>query len=77
MLDVMNSLICRACVTEMCAVCILCVMRLTWPVCLDNIETALSGYFKRESLGQGENMYKCERCRQKVTYFKTILRPGF
>ena len=32
----------------------------------DNIDSALGGYFKRENLGQGENMYKCEKCKQKV-----------
>ena len=32
----------------------------------DNIETALSGYFRRETLGQGENMYKCDKCGEKV-----------
>ena len=43
----------------------------------DNIDTALGGYFKRESLGQGENMYKCEKCKQKVPATKQykIERP--
>jgi len=43
----------------------------------DNIETALGGYFKRENLGQGENMYKCEKCKQKVPATKQykIERP--
>ena len=35
----------------------------------DNIDSALGGYFKRENLGQGENMYKCEKCKQKVRIF--------
>ena len=45
--------------------------------CLDNIESALNGYFKKESLGQGENMYKCEKCNQKVPAWKQykIERP--
>eukprot|EP00092_Neocalanus_flemingeri_P004825 GFUD01005193.1.p1 GENE.GFUD01005193.1~~GFUD01005193.1.p1 ORF type:complete len:1167 (+),score=221.51 GFUD01005193.1:109-3609(+) len=43
----------------------------------DNIDTALGGYFKRENLGQGENMYKCEKCKQKVPATKQykIERP--
>jgi len=43
----------------------------------DNIESALGGYFKRENLGQGENMYKCEKCKQKVPATKQykIERP--
>jgi len=43
----------------------------------DNIEAALGGYFRRESLGQGENMYKCEKCKQKVPATKQyrIERP--
>ena len=43
----------------------------------DNIETALAGYFRRENLGQGENMYKCEKCHQKVPATKQykIERP--
>jgi len=43
----------------------------------DNIDSALGGYFKRENLGQGENMYKCEKCRQKVPATKQykIERP--
>merc|ERR1719187_1285764 len=43
----------------------------------DNIESALNGYFKKESLGQGENMYKCEKCKQKVPAWKQykIERP--
>merc|ERR1719318_1391780 len=43
----------------------------------DNIDTALAGYFKRESLGQGENMYRCEKCKQKVPATKQykIARP--
>jgi len=43
----------------------------------DNIDSALSGYFKRENLGQGENMYKCEKCKQKVPATKQykIERP--
>jgi hypothetical protein len=31
---------------------------------LDNIDTALGGYFRKEILGQ-EDMYKCENCKQK------------
>ena len=34
-------------------------------VVVDNIESALSGYFKKEVLGH-EDMYKCEKCKQKV-----------
>jgi len=43
----------------------------------DNIDSALGGYFKRENLGQGENMYKCEKCKQKVPATKQykIERP--
>jgi len=43
----------------------------------DNIETALSCYFRRENLGQGETMYKCEKCLQKVPATKQykIERP--
>merc|ERR1719318_1183019 len=43
----------------------------------DNIDTALAGYFRRESLGQGENMYRCEKCKQKVPATKQykIERP--
>jgi len=43
----------------------------------DNIDSALAGYFKRENLGQGENMYKCEKCKQKVPATKQykIERP--
>ena len=43
----------------------------------DNIDAALSGYFRRENLGQGENMYKCEKCHQKVPATKQykIERP--
>jgi len=43
----------------------------------DNIDAALGGYFKRENLGQGENMYKCEKCKQKVPATKQykIERP--
>ena len=37
----------------------------------------MAGYFKRESLGQGENMYRCEKCKQKVPATKQykIERP--
>ena len=43
----------------------------------DHIDTALAGYFRRENLGQGENMYKCEKCHQKVPATKQykIERP--
>ena len=43
----------------------------------DNIDSALQGYFRRENLGQGENMYKCEKCQQKVPATKQykIERP--
>ena len=43
----------------------------------DNIETALNCYFRRENLGQGETMYKCEKCLQKVPATKQykIERP--
>ena len=43
----------------------------------DNIDSALQGYFRRENLGQGENMYKCEKCKQKVPATKQykIERP--
>ena len=43
----------------------------------DDIEAALSGYFRRENLGQGETMYKCEKCLQKVPATKQykIERP--
>ena len=43
----------------------------------DNIEAALGDYFRRESLGQGDNMYKCEKCKQKVPATKQyrIERP--
>lgn len=43
----------------------------------DNIDAALAGYFRRENLGQGENMYKCEKCHQKVPATKQykIERP--
>ena len=43
----------------------------------DNIDAALGGYFMRENLGQGETMYKCEKCLQKVPATKQykIERP--
>ena len=43
----------------------------------DHIDTALSGYFRRENLGQGENMYKCLKCHQQVSATKQykIERP--
>merc|ERR1719509_416666 len=43
----------------------------------NNIDEALNGYFKKEMLGQGENMYKCEKCKQKVPAWKQykIERP--
>jgi len=43
----------------------------------DNIDSALAGYFRRENLGQGENMYRCEKCKQKVPATKQykIERP--
>lgn len=42
----------------------------------DNIESALQGYFRRETLSQ-ENMYKCEKCKQTVPAHKIykIERP--
>ena len=44
---------------------------------VDHIDTALAGYFRRENLGQGEDMYKCEKCHQKVPATKQykIERP--
>ena len=43
----------------------------------DHIDTALAGYFRRENLGQGENLYNCEMCHQKVPATKQykIERP--
>jgi len=35
----------------------------------DNIDSALSGYFKKEMLSQ-EDAYKCEKCQQKVPAYK-------
>ena len=35
----------------------------------DNVDSALSGYFKKEVLSQ-EDMYKCEKCKQKVPAYK-------
>ncbi len=42
----------------------------------DNIDSALQGYFRRETLSQ-ENMYKCEKCKQTVPAHKIykIERP--
>ena len=43
----------------------------------DNIEEALSGYFRLENLGQGEVVYECQKCLQKVPATKQykIERP--
>ena len=38
----------------------------------DRIDDALREYFRRESFGQGENLYMCETCREKVPAFKQL-----
>ena len=43
----------------------------------DHIDTALQEYFRRERIGQEENVYKCSLCKQKVPAIKQfkIERP--